>query len=198
MSRSVAKYAPTDMKATTPTCFNRSHDRIDTAAVMANDSSGSSMTYLNSDDVGAGSVEGSDLMLLAGAAVPFSPESSAVVASEDLTGEDLTAARVVAGMLRRAGWKAGAVVKVTRATEAQSERNQRGVRRLSHHIVGTAEHCVNRTEPQQPVPQRRKSTGQTVEGRKITSCQQWQCRAAAASEFATSALRKWNCYGNLS
>lgn len=88
------------MTATTPTCLINSHDRMDTAAVTASDSSGSSTTYLNSDEVGAGSVEGSGLLFCAGAAVPFRPASSeGVVASDDLTGDDFTAARVVGGIL---------------------------------------------------------------------------------------------------
>ena len=116
----MAKYAPTDIIATTATCRSKSDDRMDTAAVVANDSSGSSITYLNSDEVGAGRVEGSGLVVLAGAAVPFKPESSDGKAAVDLSGDDLTAARVVGGMRR---WSTAAGGKGTNSREWSDKRS---------------------------------------------------------------------------
>ena len=90
-----------DMAATTPTCPIKSHDLMHVTAVNTSDTSGMTITYLNNDDVGAGSVDGSGALLAAGATVPFRPDSDGVddVETSDLVAEAFTAGRAVTGMV---------------------------------------------------------------------------------------------------
>ena len=127
------------MSATTPVCRTRSIERMETTAVMASDRSGRRMTYLKSEEEGAGSVEGRGLLFCAGESVPFRPDSSAGAAAFDCSGEALTDARVVGGMVARKA-DAATVCSVQDCTGA----GRVSVDGSAHHIAAA---CLKMIQP---------------------------------------------------